>query len=169
MPTVASVDYVTKRIYLSASTVGTPLDLTQVYRDVRALRVSNEAHRSFRPMIVAGGNIPKTLTTYTQPYVQLLYGCAIVPFDTPHSLVVIRDVFSDDGRSGVGCFDRSGVTAEVDIDIQVSAVEVRTVATGGASPADIAAAVIAAMQPELSRLDVKVSSRVTMAEVAALV
>jgi hypothetical protein len=40
---------------------------------------------------------------------------------------------------------------------------------GGSSPADIAAAVIAAMQPELSRLDVKVSSRVTMAEVAALV
>lgn len=135
MSTVASVDYIAKRIYLSAATVGVPLDTMDVYRDVRALRVVNEAHRAFRPMIVAGGNIQKTATTFTQPYVQLLYGCAIVPFNAPHTLLVTRETFSDDGRSGLQCFDRSTVSAEVDIDFSVDKVEVRIVFADGGSAA----------------------------------
>lgn len=131
MSTVASVDYPGKRIYLSAATVGAPLDTMEVYRDVRSLRVTTDAHRAFRPMIVGGGNIQKTATAYTQPYVQLLYGCRIVPFNVAQSLLVTRDTFTDDGESGVGCFDRSTLTAEVDIDIQVAPVEVREVVTGG--------------------------------------
>jgi len=146
MTTVASVDYVNRRIYLSAATVGVPLDMLDVYRDVRALRRATEAHQQFRPMIVAGGNIGKTATTFTAPYVQLLYGCRIVPFDVAHSLLVIRDTFSDDGQAGVGCFDRSTVSAEVDIDFSVDKVEVRTVnisGGGGTQPTEqeIAAAV----------------------------
>lgn len=149
MTTVASVDYPNKRIYLSAATVGVPLDTLDVYRDVRALRRVTEAHRAYRPMIVAGGNIQKTPTTYTAPYVQLLYGCYIVPYNAPHSLLVIRDTFSDDGRAGVACFDRSSVSAEVDIDFAVDKVEVRTVNTaGGSGPSasEIAAAILAAAQ-----------------------
>lgn len=73
---VASVDYPNKRIYLSAATVGVPLDTLDVYRDVRALRRVTEAHRAYRPMIVAGGNIQKTPTTYTAPYVRMLYEVA---------------------------------------------------------------------------------------------
>lgn len=149
MTTVASVDYPNKRIYLSAATVGVPLDTLDVYRDVRALRRVTEAHRAYRPMIVAGGNIQKTPTTYTAPYVQLLYGCYIVPYNAPHSLLVIRDTFSDDGRAGVACFDRSSVSAEVDIDFAVDKVEVRTVNTaGGSGPSasEIAAALLAAAQ-----------------------
>lgn len=133
MSTVASVDYIARRIYLSAATVGVPLDTMDVYRDVRALRRVTEPHRQFRPMIVQGGNIQKTPTTFTAPYVQLLYGCYIVPYDTPHSLKVIRDTFTDDGRAGVECFDRSTITANVDIDVVVDKVEVRTVNTAGAS------------------------------------
>lgn len=132
MSTVASVDYAGKRIHLSASTAGgAPLDLLNVYRDVRALRASVSEHRRYRPMIVAGGNVQKTPTTFTQPYVQLLGGCSIVPFNVSHSLVLVREVFGDDGRYGVQCFDRAGVTATVDIDFQVAPVEVRLVATGG--------------------------------------
>ena len=131
MPVVSSVNYTTKRIYLSAATVGAPLDTLDVYREVRARRVSTEANRAFRMMIVGGGGIVKTPGVFTQQYVQLLYGCRIVPYDTDHSLVVTRDTFTDDGVSGVGCFDRAGVAANVDIDIQVSPVEVREVATGG--------------------------------------
>lgn len=140
MGTVASVDYVAKRIYLSAETVGVPLDTMDVYRDVRALRVSTEAHRKFKPMIVGGGNIQKTATTFTQPYVVLLYGCAIVPYNAAQSLQVIRDTFADDGRAGVACFDRSTVPAEVDIDIQVAPVEVREVAVGGGGGSGLTAA-----------------------------
>lgn len=140
MSTVASVDYIAKRIYLSAGTVGVPLDTTEVYRDVRELRRITEAHRKFKPMIVGGGNIQKTATSYTQPYVVLLYGCYLVPFNTAQSLVVIRDTFADDGRAGVACFDRSTVSAEVDIDIQVAPVEVREVVTGGGGGSSLTAA-----------------------------
>lgn len=133
MPTVASVNYTTKRIYLSATTVGVPLDTLDVYREVRARRVSTEADRAFKMMIIGGGGIVKTPGVFTQQYVQLLYGCRIVPYNTTQSLVITRDTFTDDGLSGVGCFDRSSVTANVDIDIQVSPVEVREVVTGGGS------------------------------------
>lgn len=133
MSTVDSVDYVNKRIYLSYETVGVPLDTMNVYRDVRALRVANESHRRFRPMIIAGGNIRKTETTFTLPFVQLLYGCRIVPYDFPHSLLVIRETFTDDGFVGVGCFNRTSVDASVDLDYQVAPVEVREVYTGGGS------------------------------------
>lgn len=131
MSTVSSVDYVNKRIYLSATTVGAPLDTLDIYRDVRELRRITEAHRNFKPIIIGGGGIQKTATTFTQPYVQLLYGCYLVPYNTPHSLLVVRDTFADDGRSGVSCFDRSGVSSEVDIDFQINPVEVREVVTGG--------------------------------------
>lgn len=130
MPVVASVNYTTKRIYLSADTVGVPLDTLAVYREVRSRRVSTEADRNFKAMIVAGGNIAKATGYFTQQYVQLLHGCRIVPYNTAHTLVVIRDTFTDDGISGVGCFDRSTVSAEVDVDIQVAPVELRTVTTG---------------------------------------
>lgn len=140
MGTVASVDYIAKRIYLSAETVGVPLDTMDVYRDVRALRRLTEAHRKFKPMIVGGGNIQKTATTYTQPYVVLLYGCYIVPYNAAQSLLVIRDTFADDGRAGVACFDRSTVPAEVDIDIQVAPVEVREVSVGGGGGSGLTAA-----------------------------
>lgn len=148
MSTVSSVDYIGKRIYLSAATVGVPLDTMDVYRDVRELRRAIEAHRKFRPMIIQGGNIQKTPTTFTTPYVQLLYGCRIVPYNVAHSLRVIRDTFTDDGLAGIDCFDRSTVSAEVDIDYAVDKVEVQQVSVEGGSvggtiptPTEIAAAV----------------------------
>lgn len=134
MATVRLVDYEAKRIYLSVDTLGVPLDLLDVYRDVRALRASTPEHRAFRPLLVAGGNVQKTPTTFTQPYVQLLRGAAIVPFPAAQQLRVVREVFGDDGRYGVECFDRSTVSGMVDIDIdmQISPVEVRIVNTAGA-------------------------------------
>lgn len=131
--TVASVDYVTRRIFLDASTVNTDWDTLDVYREVRALRRTNEAHRKYKPIIIAGGMIQKTATTYTAPYVQLLYGCRIVPYNASHKGRLIRDTFTDDNLSGRDCFDRTSLspTVEVDIDVQVDKVEVRTVATSG--------------------------------------
>lgn len=131
MSTVASVNYLERRIYLSATTVGAPLDTLDVYRDVRSLRRTIEAHRKFRPLIIQGGNIRKTEATATQPYAQLLNGCRIVPYDVKHSLKVVRDTFTDDGLSGIECFDRSSLTSEVDIDYAVDKVEVQMVSTSG--------------------------------------
>lgn len=152
MPLVASVDYATKRIYLTADAMGATFDTMQVYREVRALRRTTESHRKYQPIIVGGGNIQKTATTYTQPYVQLLYGATLVPIDLPGTITLIRETFSDDGRSAAECFDRSTVVSNVDIDVQVPAVEVRTVTVGGGSTSDIANAVLALIQPELDEI-----------------
>jgi hypothetical protein len=136
MPVVSTVDYVNKRIYLHADTVGVDLDTMDVYREVRSLRALDHQtpvpHRNFKPMVIQGGNIPKTFTTKTAKYVQLLYGCRIVPFDTAQNLKVIRDTFTDDGLEGRDCFDRSGLSSNVDIDYDVDKVEVVEVNTAGA-------------------------------------
>jgi len=148
MPLVASVDYPNKRIYLSVDTVGITLDTMDLYHEVRALRRVTEAHRNFRPMIVAGGNVEKiTGQTYTQPYVQLLYGCRIVPYDAAQKLKVIRDTFTDDGAAGRDCFSRVGLVSLIDIDVDVQAVEVRIVnSSGGATLAEIEASTILAKE-----------------------
>lgn len=154
MPLVSSVDYVAKRIYLSVDSVGVVLDMMDVYREVRALRRVTEAHRGFRPMIVAGGNVEKlTGVTFTQPYVQLLYGCRIVPYDAAQQLKLIRDTFTDDGFAGRDVFDRTAIASNVDLDVDVPAVEVRVVGGGGGGgdPADvdaIATAVVNKVIPE---------------------
>lgn len=135
MPIVDSVNYVTRRVYLHSDTVGVDLDTMDIYKEVRALRAADaqtpQPHRSFKPMIVQGGNIQKTPTTKTAKYVQLLYGCRIVPYDTDHTLRVIRDTFTDDGVDGSDCFDKSSLVNDVDIDYEVDKVEIVEVIVGG--------------------------------------
>jgi hypothetical protein len=145
MALIASVDYAAKRVYLSAATVNTSLDTLDVYREVRALRRTTDAHRQFRPMIDAGGRIEKLPGVFTASYVRLLYGCRIVPHDAEHSLRITRDTFTDDGSAGRDCFDRSTLAAAVDIDVDFPAVEVREIATGGVDPGALAAALDAAL------------------------
>lgn len=150
MATVASVDYAAKRIYLAAATVDADLDTLAVYREVRALRRVTEAHRKYKPMIEAGGNIVKiTGTSYTPAYVRLLYGCRIVPYNVTHQLRLVRDTFTDDGLAGRDCFDRTplSVSVEVDIDVDFPEIEIREVTTSGSTgptAIEIAAAVLAA-------------------------
>lgn len=137
MALVASVDYPGRRIYLSAQTIDADLDTLDVYREVRGLRRTTEAHRRFLPMIVGGGNITKIPgISATAAYVQLLYGCRIVPFDATHRLRLIRDTFTDDGLAGADCFDRTPLSpaVQVDIDVEFPAIEIRTIdsTTGGA-------------------------------------
>lgn len=147
MPVVASIDYTARLIYLSIDTVDADLDTLDVYKEVRALRRTVEGDRRWKAMIVAGGNVEKIVaTTFTAPYVQLLFGCRIVPYDSSHKIRLIRDTFTDDGLAGRDCFDRTPLTAgvDVDIDVQVDAVEVRLVGTG--SPTVIADAVWAVLE-----------------------
>lgn len=134
MPLVSSVDYPNKRIYLSVDTVNTNLDTLDVYREVRALRRTNDAHRKFKPIIESGGNITKvTGVSYTPAYTVLDTGCYIVPYDQAQRLRVIRDTFTKDGRAGRDCFDRTSVTSNVDIDIDFPEIEIREVTVGGST------------------------------------
>jgi hypothetical protein len=143
MPVVESVDYEARRIHLSLETADAEVDTLDVFKEVRALRRTTEAHRRYLPMIEAGGNIEKVAgLTYTQPYVRLLRGCRIVPYNASHNLTIVRDTFTDDGFSGRDCFDRTPLSesVEVDIDFSVHEVELRLVSVGSAVlPADIAA------------------------------
>lgn len=136
MSLVASVNYVTRRIYLSADSVGVDLDTLDVYREVRALRRTTEAHRAYKPIIEAGGNIPKiTGVSFTPAYARLLYGCRIIPYNASHAIRLVRDTFTDDGFAGRDCFDRTPLSpgVVVDIDVDIKEVEIRIVSTGGSS------------------------------------
>lgn len=175
MSTVAAVDYVAKRVYLSAATVDTDLDTLAVYKDVRALRRTNEAHRAFRPIMSAGGNIPKIAgQSYTPAYVMLLHGCRLVPYNVSQRLRVVRDTFTDDGQAGRDCFDRTPLSASVDVDVDVDfpEIEIRLVTTNGVlgpTAADIAAAIRTEISAELARIDRPISTRATPADIFAAV
>ena len=151
MALVSSVDYAAPpRIYLSAATADTDLDTLAVYREVRALRRTTPAHQRYRPIIAAGGNLPKiTGVSYTPAYVQLLHGCRIVPYNGSHDLRLVRDTFTDDGLAGRDCFDRTPLSAsvEVNIDVDFPEIEIRTVTTSGNeyTLAEISAAVAASL------------------------
>jgi hypothetical protein len=133
MPLVSSVDYSTKRIYLSAETVNTDLDTLDVYREVRALRRIVEDHRKFSPIILAGGNLQKLPGVFTPAYVVLTPGTYIVPFDAPQRLKVVRDTFATDGRAGRDCFDRTTTISNIDIDVDFPEIEIREVSVGGST------------------------------------
>jgi hypothetical protein len=114
--------------------MNTEIDTVDIYKEVRALRRTVEAHRNFKPMIIAGGNIEKIPGVSATPiYVQLLYGCRIVPYNQSHTLKVIRDTFTDDGVAGRDCFDRAplsdGVTVNIDVDFP--AIEIKKVTSSG--------------------------------------
>ena len=100
------------------------------------------------------------------PYYFLQNGWFIRPLEADQTLTITGNLFVDGGGDPVvptlGAFN---VLTKLVVPVQAQGINTG----GGSSPADIAAAVIAAMQPELSRLDVKVSSRATMADVAAVI
>jgi hypothetical protein len=150
MAVVASVDYATRRVYLAAATVDANLDTLDIYREVRALRRTNEVHRKYKPMVEAGGNLVKiTGISYTPAYVRLLYGCRIVPYNVSHKIRLVRDTFTDDGLAGRDCFDRTplSVSVDVDIDVDYPEIEIRQIVISGStgpSAAQIAEAILAA-------------------------
>ena len=139
---VDHIDYVNKRIYLSALTVDATIDTMDIYREIRTRRRLYDADRLFKPIIIGGGGIPKIPgVSYTPTYVQLLHGCRIVPYGgVSHKLKIVRDTFTDDGKVGRDCFDRTSLPPGivVDIDIDFPEIEIRTVTVQGASGASAA-------------------------------
>jgi len=138
---ISTVDYPARLIYLSADTVDADLDTLDVYREVRALRRTTDAHQQFKPIIEGGGRIEKLPGVYTAAYARLLHGARIVPYDASHKIRLVRDTFTDDGVSGRDCFDRSGLTGGVVVDIDVDFPAVEIVEVGVGTPQEVAAAV----------------------------
>lgn len=135
MPQVDSVDYPNKRIYLHFDTVTSGVDPVEVYKEVRALRRTNESDRKFLPIITSQGNEPKGGGAFTPRRAVLLDGARLVPYDTSHTLRILVEVITDDEQSGAGAFDRLPLSpgTEVDIDIAYQQVEIREVAVSGST------------------------------------
>jgi len=129
---VASVDGPNRRIYLGVDSVGVDIHPIDIYKEVRTLRRTDETLRPFDVFMQGKGNEPKGSGKFTERYVVLLNGTRIVPYDGSHTLRVIGTVITDEGTSGISCFDRAPLTPTsiVDIEYEPPQVEIVTVNTG---------------------------------------
>ncbi len=141
------IDGENKLIYLDASTVDASIHPIEIYREVREFRRVDADLRKYNNFMKGDGNINKGGGKSTERYFTLLDGTRIVPYDTSHVLTIVGTLLTDDGQEGVLAFNRLGLTAGVEVDINYvpPQVEVITVATGSAVTAqdklDIAAEV----------------------------
>ncbi len=142
MPLVASVDYPSRRIYLSADTLGISVQPVDVYKEVRALRENTSDHRKFLPLISARGNEPVGPSN-TPILTVLANGARIVPFDTSHTLTIGGTIVSiDENLAGPDLFDRAPLSGSTDVDIAYRPPQVEVIEVEKPTAAlDIAAAV----------------------------
>jgi hypothetical protein len=132
MPLIASIDGPNRDIYLSAETVGAEVDPIDIYREMRALRRTDEGLRKYDVFMSAFGNVPKGGGKGTERYVRMNLGARLIPFDISHELTIHGTIITDDGQEGFACFDRTPLspTTVVDINYNPPQVEVITVSTG---------------------------------------
>ena len=134
MALIDHIDGPNRDIYLDASTMGVDVHPIDVYKEMRTLRRTDESLRKFDIFLVAKGHESKGGGKYTEMYVIEMGGTRIIPYDADHELVIIGTIITDDGQSGVACFDRSPLSATtvVDINYQPLQVEVIEIASGSA-------------------------------------
>ena len=120
------------RIYLHSDTVGAEVHPVDIYKEVRALRGSDESLRPYDMFCSMFGNVAKGGGKFTERYLRLNNGCRIVPYDTDHEITITGTLITDDGTEGVAAFDRSALSPSsiVDINYVPPQVEVVTINTG---------------------------------------
>jgi len=118
MNIIDHIDGPNRLIYLHSDTVNQAIHPLAIYQAVRALRASNEELRKYDNFMKADGNIEKGGGRFTERYFTLLEGSRIVPYDISHVLTITGTIITDDGQEGVFCFNRTGLTAGVAVDIQ---------------------------------------------------
>lgn len=162
MALIASINGTTRQVYLDpAAAVGGVIEFhptDDLYTEYRFQRRTVEAYRKFNPLLNASGNVAKGGGKFTPRYTLLLGGTKVViPAGVP-AITITGELLTDDGSDP---FDTSLVTGPCIIRYQPAEAEIIAVSGsgGGSSPADIAAAVVAAMQTQLDRIDVAISSR----------
>lgn len=133
MPVIASIDGPNRLIFLHADTLNAEVDPMDIYREMRTLRRTDEDLRKFDVFMQASGNISKGGGTATPKLTTLLNGTRIVPFDAEGELTIVGEIITDEGTSGLACFNRSSLTSQVDINYIPPQVEIIYVTTGGSS------------------------------------
>jgi len=108
-------------------------DIFIAYDEVRNTIASNtnNSQNYTLPLRKIGGE-DKDGVTLTPKYGELKSGWRLVPYPSvSHKLRLLIEIISLDGLTDRDCFDRSGVTVEVDIDKDYEQVEIILVNTGG--------------------------------------
>lgn len=135
MAVIDHIDADARLVYLSASTVDAILQPIDIYREMRTLRASNEVLRGYDLFMTMRGAEKKNPdgSKRTERYLVLLDGTLIVPFDTSHEITVDGTMITDSGLEGVQCFNRAGLSVNVEVDINYvpKQVEVITISVGG--------------------------------------
>lgn len=117
MAVIASIDGPSRRIYLSVDTENAEVHPMDIYKEMRTLRRTDESLRRFDNFLLASGNEPKGGGKFTARLVKCLLGTRIVPYDSTHVLTITGEIITDEGTSGVACFDRSLLSSDVYVDI----------------------------------------------------
>jgi len=117
MALISSIDPVNRDIFLSIDTVGASINPIDIYKEMRALRKSDENLRPFDVFLSGFGNVAKGGGKFTERYVVQNSGTRIIPYDVSHELTVIGTIITDDGQEGVACFDRSPLSPTTIVDI----------------------------------------------------
>jgi len=130
MAIIASIDIPTRRIQLDTGVVRLDdlLGFWREYRDLRVLNTDN-LRRSAPVMSIIGGQ-SKGGGAYVGRIIDLA-GYKIIPDDVDHNLdVTIEIINSASGLSGRDVFDRTTLTSDVNIDINIAPVQILTVGGG---------------------------------------
>ena len=158
MTIIARIDPTTspRRIYLHSDTVGVAFQPMDAYKEMRALRASNESLRPFDVFMTAQGNEPTGPSSATPRRVRM-ENSVFVPANTDHTLTVVGEVITSSGGSGFAAFDRTPLDPSTTVDInyippQVEILYITTGGGGGASPVAIAAQVRTELAAELLRI-----------------
>lgn len=143
MAIIDHIDATNRRIYLHADTVGVDLEPMDIYKEMRTFRRTDETVRPFDCFLESKGKEPKGSGKFTERYVVCLGGTRIVPYDVSQILTVIGTIITDDGQSGIACFDKSLLTVTTRVDIHYEPPQVEVIEVTVASDVDdIAAAVL---------------------------
>lgn len=135
MALIDHIDGANRDIYLSANTVGASIHPIDIYKEYRTLRATDETLRVWNPMMQAKGFESKGGGAYTERYVVLLAGTRIIPYNVSHTLTIIGTIITDDGQSGINCFDRAPLssTTIVNINYVPPQVEVVVITVSGSN------------------------------------
>jgi hypothetical protein len=131
MAVISSLDIVDKHIHLlSGVTEYHPVD--DIYKEVRALRRTDETLRVMDVPVTAAGFVDKGGGKYTPRYAIFNNGWRVVPFDESQVLNITGEQITDDGQSGAACLDLSELSAasKVLINYTPSEAEVIVITTG---------------------------------------
>ena len=134
------IDGPNRRIYLSIDSVGASFNPVDIYKEMRALRRTDEALRKYDVFLGAAGNDPKGGGKFTERYTICLNGTRIVPYDVTHQLEITGTIITDDGQEGIQCFDRGPLTSTSRVDIAYIPPQVEVITLGGGAADEVAIA-----------------------------